>query len=472
MKEKSAALLKQLPSVDRISRTSLIKELLSRYPRKLVLYEIRENLKKIREAIVNDGEYPKLDLDTVTQYIVEKSRPKLNNSLKRGINGAGVILHTGMGRAPFAKEAQQALLDSVMNYCTVQIDQDTGKRGHRDSHIENLIQQITGAEAATIVNNNAAATMLVLNTLAKDKEVVVSRGQLVEIGGAFRIPDVMKQSGAILHEVGTTNRTHLKDYAGAIRSEEDEIQTGCLLHVHTSNYYIRGFTKTVPIKEMAELAHSKGLPMYDDLGSGALIDLERFGLPHEPTIQESLEDGADVISFSGDKLVGGPQCGIIVGKKEYIEKIRKNQLSRSLRCDKMTYAVLEATLRLFLDEEKLLKRHPVIKMLTESNEEVKKRGQSLQRRIKSSIGNKVRMRLEEDVSEVGSGSLSWANIPTHVLTFKSSKKSAEAIAEGMRKFNPPIYGRINNDCFIIDCRTILHEEIGFIIKAAENTFKN
>ncbi len=471
MKEKSAALLKQLPSVDRISRTSLIREILSRYPRKLVLYEIRENLKKIREAIVNDGEYPKLDLDTVTKYIVERSRPKLNNSLKRGINGAGVILHTGMGRAPFAKEAQQALLDSVMNYCTVQIDQDTGKRGHRDSHIENLIQQITGAEAATIVNNNAAATMLVLNTLAKDKEVVVSRGQLVEIGGAFRIPDVMKQSGAILHEVGTTNRTHLKDYSGAIRSEDDDVKTGCLLHVHTSNYYIRGFTKTVPIKEMAELAHSKGLPMYDDLGSGALINLERYGLPHEPTIQESLEDGADVISFSGDKLVGGPQCGIIVGKKEYIEKIRKNQLSRSLRCDKMTYAVLEATLRLFLDEEKLLERHPVIKMLTESNEEVKKRGQSLQRRIKASIGNKVRMRLEEDVSEVGSGSLSWANIPTHILTFKSNKKSAEVIAEGMRKFNPPIYGRINNDCFIIDCRTILHEEIGFIIKAIENTFK-
>lgn len=476
MDKKIKETLKSLPSIDRISRTSVITQLCKRYPRTLVLDEIRESLGELRKNII-EGNAPKsLEMNSIASDIVEKITPKLNNSLKRGINGVGVILHTGMGRAPLSGEAQQAVLDSIMNYSTLQISTDTGKRGHRDAHIEKLLTKLTGAEAATVVNNNAAATMLVLNTLAEGKECIVSRGQLVEIGGAFRIPDVMERSRATLREVGTTNRTHLRDYENAIIADDDaqaqgRKETGLFLHVHKSNYYISGFTSEPTINEMATLAHNNGLPLYDDLGSGCLVNLEKWGLPHEPTVQESIASGADVVSFSGDKLLGGPQSGIIVGKKEIIEKVRKNQLSRTLRCDKMTYAALEATLRLFLDEETLPQKLPVLHMLTEDLEDIKKRAQSLQRRIRATLGPKVKLILKESVSEVGSGSLSWATIPTLVICIKSDKLSAEKIGSSLRQCNPPVFGRIFEDTFSLDCRTILHKEVGFILKALEKTFE-
>ncbi|MGM0461523.1 MAG: L-seryl-tRNA(Sec) selenium transferase [Fibrobacterota bacterium] len=470
MKQSVKDILKKLPSVDRISKTAQIQKLHRRFPRKLVLQEIRRVLGNIREEIKNEIRLSAPSLQDICTQITAEAQHKLNFSIKRGINAAGVILHTGMGRAPFAKTAQDALMDSVMNYCTLQIDQNTGKRGSRDAHIENLIREITGAEAATIVNNNAAATMLVLNTLSKNKEAIVSRGQLVEIGGSFRIPDVMEQSGALLREVGTTNRTHLRDYEGAIRTDQDEIQTGLLLHVHTSNYYISGFTSAVGVGEMASLAHRHNIPVYDDLGSGALIDLSRWGLPREPTIQDSIKHGADIVSFSGDKLLGGPQCGIIAGKKEIIDRIRKNQLSRSLRCDKMTYAVLEGTLRLFLDPKKLHEEHPVVSMLTRSVEDIHKEAKSLYRRIQPLIKNRADISLHRDISQVGSGSLARAEIPTWCISLHSRHLSTDSIGRSMRSHIPPVFGRIKNDAYLLDCRTLKKDEHGFVIDALQKVF--
>ncbi len=461
-------LLKKLPKVDKLFRDPQVKPLAARYPKKMVTEEIRLCLKRFRERILNDPDFPlTIEYDTIVKELVTDAALRLENSLKRAINGVGVILHTAMGRAPYAKEAQKELMDVVAHYCTLQVDQETGKRGDRYVHVEKLICQLTGAEAALVVNNNAAATMLVLNTLSKDKEVIVSRGELVEIGGAFRIPDVMERSGAILREVGTTNRTHLKDYKEAMNEET----TGLVLRVHQSNYAIIGFTKMVAVDELAKLAHDNGFLLFDDLGSGALVDFARWGLPHEPTVQESLKDGSDVVCFSGDKLLGGPQCGIIVGKKEVIERMKKNQLTRALRCDKMTFAILEGTLRLFLDEKKLLKEHPVISMLVETPYEVKKRCMSLKRRMKVAFGNAVKLRVVEDVAEVGSGSMSNKALPSYSLAIRAVKLSAECLAAKLRKCNPPIFGRINDDRYLLNGRTIRSDEVKFILQALEQALE-
>lgn len=460
-------LLKKLPKVDKLFRDPRMKPLAARYPKKMVMEEIRLCLKKYRENILKQSDMSDtIEYETIVDELIIRAAARLENSLKRAVNGVGVILHTALGRAPFAEDAQRALMDAVAHYCTIQINQETGKRGDRYAHVENLLRQITGAEAALVVNNNAAATMLVLNTLSKGKEVIVSRGELVEIGGAFRIPDVMERSGAILREVGTTNRTHLKDYKNAI----DEEVTGLILKVHQSNYSIIGFTKMVDCEDLSSLAHENGLLLFDDLGSGALLDFSRWGLPYEPTVQESLKAGSDVICFSGDKLVGGPQCGIIVGKEEPITRMKNNQLCRAFRCDKMTFAVLEATLRLFLDENKLVKNHPTIRMLLEKPYEVKKRCMSLKRRIKVALGDKVQLRVMEDFSEVGSGSMSSKDLPTWVVSIRSKKMSPEDLANKLRMNNPPIYGRISEDRFLLDCRTIRSDETRFILQGLDSAF--
>lgn len=462
MNESRKELLKSLPKVDLIFNNPRIKPLTERYPKKMVMEEIRVYLKRIRVQILEDQQVPSLEFETLLSGFIIQAENKLNNSMKRAVNGLGIILHTGLGRAPFAAEAQRALMDVVAHYCTIQIDQQTGKRGDRHAHVEHLLCQLTGAEAAMVVNNNAAATLLVLNTLAKGKEVITSRGELVEIGGSFRIPSVMEQSGAILREVGTTNRTHLKDYEQAMGDS-----TGLLLQVHMSNYAIVGFTKIVPLAELAELAHSQGLPLFHDLGSGALVDFTRWGLPAEPTVQESIKAGADVVCFSGDKLIGGPQCGIIVGKKDVISRMKKNQLTRALRCDKMTYAVLEATLRLFMDERRLLSNHPVLRMLAESANDVKKRCMGIKRRLKTIVGEKVKLRLVEDISEVGSGSMSIEKLPSWSLSVKVPDLSLEDLAMKLRMCNPPVFGRIHEDRFLLNCRTIREDEVKFILKAFE-----
>jgi len=454
-----------IPSVDKLIHSAVVQKIMQRSSKRIVLTEIRGFLDDLRATLSQSDSDDVPNQQEIETALILRIEKKLENSLRCGINGVGIILHTNMGRAPFAHEAQQQLMDTVSNYCTLELDLDGGKRGHRDNHVEELICEITGAEAATVVNNNAAATMIVLNTLAKNHEVIVSRGELVEIGGAFRIPDIMEQSGAILREVGTTNRTHLKDYLGAIVPE----QTAMLMHVHKSNYYISGFTKEVPLEEIAQAAHAKGLPFYDDLGSGALIDLSRYGLSHEPTVQESLKAGADVVSFSGDKLLGGPQAGIIVGKKEIIDRIRKSQLMRVMRCDKMRYAVLEATLKLFLDEENLPTRHPILKMLTEPADEVKTRATILKRRLKAGHGTALTVSVVQEQSQVGSGSLSWEMIPTWCTSIQSKTLTPNQLSSGLRKASPPVMTRIKNDAVLIDLRTVQHSEIGLILKAFEQT---
>lgn len=459
-------LLKKLPKVDLLFKDPKIKPLANRYPKKLIMEEIRAYLKKIRLDILNKtDESVSIEYDDIVAGILQREDFRLKNSLKRAVNGLGIVLHTGCGRAPYALEAQRALMDVVSNYCTIQIDQETGKRGDRYIHVEKLLCHVTGAEAALVVNNNAAATMLVLNTLAEGKEVIVSRGELVEIGGSFRIPDVMERSRAKLVEIGTTNRTHLKDYMGALSEE-----TGCILQVHMSNYSIVGFTKIVPMEELAELAHSNNLPFFYDLGSGALVDFSRWGLPHEPMVQECIKGGADVVCFSGDKLLGGPQCGIIVGKKEYIDMMKNNQLTRALRCDKMTFAVLEATLRLFMDERKLSQTHPVLHMLSEPLPSVKKRCMGLKRRLKTSLGDKVKLRIMEDITEVGSGSMSSEDIPSWALSVRSDIVSSDEISYKLRMCNPPVFGRIHENRYLINCRTVRDDEIKFILKAFEKVF--
>lgn len=467
MEKNQKDLLKNLPKVDKLFTDPRIKPIVNRYPKKIVMGEIRAYLKKMRSDIVKSSDHDSLslDYDSIVNTFLENATDKLQNSLKRGINGVGIILHTGMGRAPFAEDAQKALVDVVSNYCTLQIDQETGRRGDRYIHVESLICEITGAEAALVVNNNAAATLLVLNTLAEGKEVIVSRGELVEIGGSFRIPDVMERSRAKLVEVGTTNRTHLKDYKNAITEE-----TGCLLKVHKSNYAIIGFTKSLTIEELSPLARENNIPLFDDLGSGALVDFERWGLPHERTVQESLKDGSDVVSFSGDKLIGGPQCGIIVGKKEVIDRMKNNQLTRAFRVDKMIFTVLEATLRLFMDENKLKKSHPVIRMLAESEEEVKKRCMGLKRRIKSIFGEKVKLRVVEEQTEIGSGSMSNKKLPTWALGVRSDLISPDELSYQFRMCNPPVFGRVKDGRYLLDCRTIRLDEVKFILRAFEKVF--
>ncbi len=459
MSSETANILQRLPKVDRLLEAPAIVALLEIHPRTLVVEKIRRFLDAIREKILAGGETKLPDDNELIHQLAAAISENLMPGLRRCVNGVGIVLHTALGRAPIAESAQLALREIVTNYCTLQIDLATGKRGDRYKEVEGLLQKITGAEAALVVNNNAAATMAILNTLADGKEVIVSRGELVEIGGSFRLPDVMKRSGARLVEVGTTNRTHLKDYKSSITPE-----TALILKVHQSNYKIYGFTSEVLISDLAPLAHQHDTLAVDDLGSGALVDLSRWGLPKEPTVQDSLAAGADVVCFSGDKLLGGPQCGIIVGKREQIERIKNNQLTRALRCDKMTFAVLEATLRLFLDEGKLMKQHPVLRLLTMSPEEIRSRCEVLKEGLEKVLAEKGTVVVEQDTSEAGSGSLATVSLPTWVAAVTVNGVSSEEIARRLRLVPVPVFGRIKDQKFLLDGRTIRDDEVEFVLE--------
>ncbi|MBA7553793.1 L-seryl-tRNA(Sec) selenium transferase [subsurface metagenome] len=366
--------LRQIPSVDKLISAKGAEALIGDYGRNVVVEAARTVLKELRLKMKRTKGGPalkrELSQEAILRKIKEQVQEKMSPSLTKAINAAGVILHTGLGRAVLPREAQRGIKNVMEGYCTLATDIETGQRGHRDIHLNDLLCELTGAEAANVVNNNAAATMLILNTLAKGKEVIVSRGQLVEIGGSFRLPEVMEASGAVLREVGTTNKTHLRDYTVAISEE-----TGAIMRVHHSNYRILGFTEEPSAEELAELARKHNIPFIDDLGSGALVDLKDFGIETEPLVQRSIKAGVDVACFSGDKLIGGPQAGIIVGKASIIQRIRKNPLSRALRVGKLTIAGMEATLRLFLSREKLHDSHPVYRMFSLSLKEVEKRAQ-------------------------------------------------------------------------------------------------
>lgn len=382
----------------------------------------------------------------------------LRPGLKKVINGTGIILHTGLGRAPYSDEAKKNLIRVTERYCNIELDLATGERGDRTRYAEELICLLTGAESALVVNNNAAAVLLMLNTLAFQKEVIVSRGELVEIGGSFRIPEVMEKSGAVLREVGTTNKTHFKDYAAAFSK-----RTGLILSVHTSNYRVLGFTTSVPLGEIAGLAKKRKIPLAHDLGGGALVDLTLFGLPQEPVVSESIASGADVVTFSADKILGGAQAGIAVGKKRFINAMKKNPLIRALRCDKMAYAVLEATLKQYLLPEQLRFTSPVLRMLTEDLDEVSARADEIQKAFLGHSSLKVSM--VKTSAQAGSGTLPLERIPSMAVAVASERIAPKKIADLLRSFDPPVLGYVKNNVFHLDMRTVEQGEVATIIQS-------
>ena len=368
------------------------------------------------------------------------------------INATGVVVHTNMGRSVLADEARKAVQTAAAGYCNLELDMTTGGRGSRHALVEELICRVTGAEAALVVNNNAAAVLLVLDTFCKGGEVVVSRGELVEIGGSFRIPEVMEKSGATLREVGATNRTHLRDYRAAINEN-----TRALMRVHTSNFRIVGFHAAVGLAELAELAKEHGLPLIEDLGSGSLLDFSTCGLPNEPTVPSVLAQGADIATFSGDKVLGGPQAGIITGRKNMVDKLKGNPLTRALRCDKLCLSALEATLRLYLDPETARRRVPTLRMITRTPEELARAARTLANRLRKSLNAQApvcKVSLQADVSRVGGGAFPQYDLPTTLVCLRPAHCSATALKGALLKTDPPLVGRLENDAFCLDPRTL------------------
>jgi len=452
----STNLFSQLPATDKLIQA--MRQQFPNTPQRLLKVKINIFLERIREQIkakqiTREDLKEKNFLSSLKNFLIANLEP----NYKTVINATGVVIHTNLGRSLLAQAAAQAIQKACLNYSNLEFNLDTGKRGTRYSHVEELLCLLTGAEAGLVVNNNAAAVLIVLETLTKNKDVIVSRGELVEIGGSFRIPDVMAKSGAILKEVGTTNRTHLRDYEQAITEN-----TGAILKVHTSNYRIVGFHKSVPLPELVALAQQYDLPVIEDMGSGNLIRFDQFGLPQldEPTVQETIKAGVDVVSFSGDKLLGGPQAGIILGKKKYIELIKKNPLNRALRIDKMTLAGLEATLRLYLDPNKAVQEIPTLNLTLIPYTRLKDRAKVLSRRL-NTLKN-VQAQIKKATSQIGGGSLPEKDIPTYVVQVQVKPYSAEELRQILLKTNPPIIGRIIDDTFCLDMRTILLDQIKII----------
>ncbi len=450
-------LFREIPKIDNLLIEDRILALIEETSRNTVLESIRNTLNCVRDGI-KSGIIVEIDKNAIIEDIIKFSKINNEYNLKRVINATGVVIHTNLGRSLISEELKNELLEVSTNYSTLEFDLSNGKRGSRYSHVEELLCKITGAEAAMVVNNNAAAVMLVLSTMAKNKEVIVSRGQLVEIGGSFRIPEVMKLSGAKLVEVGATNKTHLYDY-----EQEINENTGLLLKVHTSNFKMLGFTEEVPSKELTELGHKYDIPVYDDLGSGMIVDLSKYGLLKEPTVQECIKADIDIVSFSGDKMLGGPQAGIIVGKKKYISAMKKNQLTRALRVDKMTLVTLEGTLRMYLDEK--YQSIPTFDMLTKKYEEIKSMADEF---IKGFELKNFIIHLEDDYSEVGGGSMPTEKLATRIMTLQTEKMSADQLVKNLRDNDIPIIARINDDRVVFDFRTIKPEEYEIIKKCLKD----
>lgn len=434
-------------------------------PRRLVRDLVTAFMDAQRHAI-KDGhvtEPAALHLDTLMPQLLHYVREGVRPKLRPVLNGTGVIIHTNMGRSVLAAEAQAAVAATATGYSNLELNLSTGERGSRYALVQDLLCTLTGAEAAIVVNNNAAGVFLALNTLCQGHEVIVSRGQLVEIGGSFRIPDVMEKSGAILREVGTTNRTHARDYQQAVTEN-----TSAFLRVHTSNYRVVGFHKEVPLDELVALGRAHNLPVIEDLGSGSFMDFSPYGLPGEPTVQSVVADGADVVLFSGDKVLGGPQAGIIIGKKDLIERIRTNPLNRALRTDKMTLAALEATLRLYLDPDTARQRIPTLRMMTASPVELAQRAKSLRTYLLRQVAiapkqpaetgsaaqADLSITLRTGASRVGGGSFPEYALPTTLLCLRSPVCSATALKQRLLSTTPPLMGRLEDDCFCLDVRTL------------------
>jgi L-seryl-tRNA(Ser) seleniumtransferase len=464
--------LRKIPSVDEILSRSEIENLLKVHPRTVVVDGIRRGLKRLRTEVLNQKDLTGLEnerfsLEQLIPLFQREIDLQVQPRLRQVINATGVIIHTNLGRSPLHPSALEHMVEISRSYSNLEYDLNRGERGSRYTHVEEPLCRLSGAEAAMVVNNNAGAVLLTLNTLAEGKEVIVSRGELVEIGGAFRIPDVMKRSGAMLREVGTTNRTYLTDYQNAIGS-----QTALLLKVHTSNFRVMGFTSDTSLQDLVQLGKQYEIPVINDLGSGCLVDLAGYGLEKEPTVQEAIKTGVDVITVSGDKLLGGPQAGIILGKKDFLDPIKTNPLTRALRIDKLTLAALESTLLLYLDEKRAMEEIPTLRMLKVDLGLLKKRGKRLLKKLPETIKKKTEITLREDVSQVGGGALPLQELPTIVLALKPIHFSVNHLEESLRRVDPPIISRISKDELILDMRTVFDEEIPLLAAGIENTLKH
>ena len=452
--------LRNLPSVDAVLRTRAAAVALDRFGHQALVGAIRATL-----ATARDGGNGQVDAESAAALALAHLQHDQSPRLRPVYNLTGTILHTNLGRALIADAAIEAAVAAMKNAVALEFDIEKGRRGDRDNIIRSLLCELTGAEDATVVNNNAAAVLIVLNTLAKGRSAIVSRGELIEIGGAFRMPEIMSRAGAKLAEVGTTNRTHLKDYAGAI-----DARTGLILKVHTSNYRIKGFTADVGASELAALARGHGVPLVNDLGSGTLIDLSRFGLAHEPTVSEAISDGADIVTFSGDKLLGGPQAGFIVGRMDLLARINRNPMKRALRVDKLRLAAIEATLKLYRDPNRIAERLPTYRHLAKSPDQIAALAHRLLPKLHAKLGGRCSLDVIACASQIGSGASPLETIPSAGIAIRPTAKRGTGralvnLTDAFARLPVPVIGRIENQAFIIDLRC-LDDEVGFVANLA------
>jgi len=464
MNEEQQKLLRGLPGIDRILEISKDESFFVNIPKTVLVNAARLAVDEQRVSILNNNADTYENGDITNSFILMLVKKHVEQILAPNlipvINGTGVVVHTNLGRSLLPENAAQNIISVSQKYSNLEFDLEKGKRGSRYSSVEDILCGISGAEAAMVVNNNAAAVFICLDTMARQKAVIVSRGELVEIGGSFRIPDVMAKSGAILKEVGTTNRTHLRDYENGL----DE-NTALLLKVHTSNYAVLGFTAAVSLKELADLGTKNDIPVMEDLGSGSFIDFSRYGFPKEPTVQESVAAGADLVTFSGDKLLGGPQAGIILGKKAIVDRIKKNPLARVLRIDKLTLAALESILSLYNDFDNAVEVIPTLRMLTVKLPVIEKRAVKLASMLDDINNPGLKIRLMDRSSRAGGGSLPLLQLPSKCIGLNLENYSPNSLETFMRKNDPPVIGRIEDDTFIIDLRTVNDDEL-ILIKTA------
>jgi L-seryl-tRNA(Ser) seleniumtransferase len=469
LSENQQKMLRMLPGVDHVLELVKTVRFFENIPKTVVVNSIRETLETLRNSILTakrNIHEESLSKDRVIELVKAVAKKAMTLNLKNLVNATGVVVHTNLGRSLLPGEVIENIAVIAGGYSNLEYDLDAGKRGSRYSNIADILCEISGAEAAMVVNNNAGAVLLCLDTIARNREVIVSRGELVEIGGSFRIPDVMAKSGGTLKEVGTTNRTHMKDYENAINEH-----TALLLKVHRSNYSVIGFTAEVSLKELVKLGKRHDVMVMEDLGSGTFIDFSKYGLVKEPTVQESVATGADMVTFSGDKLLGGPQAGIIVGKKNFLEQIKKNPLARALRIDKLTLAALEATVCLYRDEAKAVSRIPTLRMLTMDINEIEQRASKLMINLKKIDASRLRIDLIDLSSKAGGGALPLLELPSKCLRIQIEGHSANTLEINMRKNSTPIIGRIEDDAFIIDPRTLRDDDLPIIESAFEHVLK-
>lgn len=460
----SKEILRSLPAVDELLRHEAISEATETYPRTLVVRAVRNVLERTRQAILKGEaifDSPQFGRASLVDEILDELERLASFTLRRVVNGTGIIVHTNLGRSLLCQDALDRLQLIGSGYSNLEYDLAAGKRGSRYVHAEAILCELTGAEGALVVNNNAGAVLLALNTLARGKEVVVSRGQLVEIGGSFRIPDIMARSGARLREVGCTNRTHLYDYKAAIGPE-----TALLLNVHASNYQIIGFTAEVGLDELVKLGRKHGLAVMQDLGSGCFVDVTRFGLQGEPLVQDTVRSGVDLTTFSGDKLLGGTQAGIILGSKSLIAELRRNPLTRALRVDKLTLAALEATLRLYRDENTAIQAIPTLRMIATDLKTLEDRARGLVESLSAKIPEYIEVEIKDGSSMVGGGALPVQSLPSKLVAVSSAKLSAARLEAYFRGYKPPIIGRVEQELFLLDVRTLQPGDEEIIVAAA------